>query len=360
MDRLLAIETFVRVVDTGSFSTAARIQNIGQPAVSKMISQLEDWLGVRLLLRSTRGLTPTEAGLNFYPRARRTLEEADEAVLAARGTASGLSGRVRVSAAVCFARLHIVPKLPTFLAAHPDIEVDLLLDDRNIDLVEEGVDVALRMGALTDPAMSVRKIAERRRLVMATPDYFERQGKPETPGELIGHDAVIYTRDNGGEAFTFRRGTEETSVSISGRVHISATEGLGRGPGRRRADDRIGIRLLARAEVGRGGIRSGGVDTAAHKPLRGLSDGSHGKHESPGLRILCRGLPESITSCPSQVSSGMRGRPSARAPGGSSLLPAASGSLASSCTRPEKRAISRLLSGTQFMLAVPARALHRP
>jgi DNA-binding transcriptional LysR family regulator len=210
----------------GSFSTAARIQNIGQPAVSKLISQLEDWLGVRLLLRSTRGLTPTEAGLSFYPRAKRAIEEADEAVLAARGTAAGLAGRVRVSAAVCFARLHIVPKLPLFLAAHPGIEVDLLLDDRNIDLVEEGVDVALRMGALTDPAMSTRKIAERRRLVMATPDYFARNGTPEAPADLIGHEAVIYTRDNPSGAFTFRRGTTETSVSISGHVQISATEGL--------------------------------------------------------------------------------------------------------------------------------------
>ncbi len=230
MDRLQALETFVRVVDTGSFSTAARIQNMSQPTVSKLIAQLEDWLGVRLLLRSTRGLTPTEAGLNFYPRAKRAIEEADEAVLAARGAAAGLSGRVRVSAAVCFARLHIVPKLPLFLAANPDVEVDLLLDDRNIDLVEEGVDVALRMGPLTDPAMSARKIAERRRLVLATPDYFDRRGRPQTPADVIGHEAVIYTRDvpPGGTygSYTFRQGTSEMSVSLSGRVQISATEGL--------------------------------------------------------------------------------------------------------------------------------------
>lgn len=226
MDRLQAIETFVRVVDTGSFSTAARLQNIGQPTVSKLIAQLEDWLGVRLLLRSTRGLTPTEAGLSFYSHARRMIEEADEAVTAARGVAQGLSGRVRVSAAVCFARLHIVPKLPIFLEAHPGVEVDLLLEDRNVDLVEEGVDVALRMGAITDPNMTVRKIAERRRLVMATPDYFARQGRPETPADLIAHQAVIYTREHPSDAFSFRRDGIETSVSISGRVRISATEGL--------------------------------------------------------------------------------------------------------------------------------------
>jgi DNA-binding transcriptional LysR family regulator len=140
--------------------------------------------------------------------------------------AQGLSGRVRVSAAVCFARLHIVPKLPVFLEAHPGVEVDLLLEDRNVDLVEEGVDVALRMGAITDPNMTVRKIAERRRLVMATPDYFDRHGRPETPADLIAHQAVIYTREHPSDAFSFRRDGVETSVSISGRVRISATEGL--------------------------------------------------------------------------------------------------------------------------------------
>jgi DNA-binding transcriptional LysR family regulator len=225
MDRLLAIETFVRVVDTGSFSAAARIQNIGQPAVSKLIAQLEDWLGVKLLLRSTRGLAPTEAGVSFYARARRTIEEADEAVLAARGAATALSGRVRVSAAVCFARLHIVPKLPIFLAAHPGLEVELLLEDRKVDLVEEGVDVALRMSTLTDPAMSVRKIAERRRRVIATPGYLARNGTPQTPGDLLGHQAVIYTRDPYGEAVPFSKGTEEVSINLSGRLRISATDG---------------------------------------------------------------------------------------------------------------------------------------
>lgn len=226
MDRLLAIETFVRVVDTGSFSAAARIQNMGQPAVSKLIVQLEDWLGVKLLLRSTRGLAPTEAGVSFYARARRTLEEADEAVLAARGTAASLSGRVRVSAAVCFARMHIVPKLPIFLADHPDLEVELLLEDRKVDLVEEGVDLALRMGTITDPAMTIRKIAERRRRVVATPEYFARCGTPQTPADLLGHEAVIYTRDPYWEGFPFTRGTEEISVALSGRVRVSATDGM--------------------------------------------------------------------------------------------------------------------------------------
>ena len=226
MDRLAAIEIFIRVVDTGSFSAAARHFDIGQPAVSKAVAQLEDWLGVKLLLRSTRALTPTEAGQSFYQRARRAVEETDEAVLAARGTAAGLTGKLRVSAAVCFARLHIVPRLPAFLDQHPALDLELVLDDRNIDLVEEGIDVALRMGELADSNMTARRIGEARRRVLATPAYFGRHGVPGAPADLLAHRAVIYTRDAGGEDWTFRKDTAEVSVRLQGRVKISATEGL--------------------------------------------------------------------------------------------------------------------------------------
>ena len=150
MDRMAAMEAFVLVVDTGSFSAAARRLNVGQPAVSKMVAQLEERLGVKLLVRTTRGLTATEAGRNYYDRARRSIEEADEAEFAARGAGSGLMGTLRISAAVTFARIHLIPHLPEFLAQHPGLEVDVVLDDRNIDLVHEGIDVALRMGRLAD------------------------------------------------------------------------------------------------------------------------------------------------------------------------------------------------------------------
>ena len=226
MDLLGALGTLVRVVETGSFSAAARHYDVGQPAVSKAVAQLEEWLGVKLLLRSTRALTPTEAGHSFYQRARRAVEETDEAVLAARGTASGLSGRLRVSAAVCFARLHIVPRLPEFMNEHPNLELELVLDDRNIDLVDEGIDLALRMGALADSNMTARRIAEARRRIIGTPNYFERHGKPMVPADLLAHQAVIYTRDGGGEDFTFRKETAEVSVKMQGRVKITATEGL--------------------------------------------------------------------------------------------------------------------------------------
>jgi DNA-binding transcriptional LysR family regulator len=226
MDRLAAIEIFIRVVDTGSFSAAARHYDVGQPAVSKAIAQLEEWLGVKLLLRSTRALTPTEAGQSFYLRAKRAVEETDEAVLAARGSASGLSGKLRVSASVCFARLHIVPRLPEFLEQHPDLELELALEDRNIDLVNEGIDIALRMGNLADSNMTARKIGEARRRVIGTPAYFERHGTPQEPADLLGHRAVIYTRDGGGEDWTFRKETAGISIRMQGRVKITATEGV--------------------------------------------------------------------------------------------------------------------------------------
>src|SRR6202165_6374806 len=141
MHRLAALEIFVRVVDPGSFSAVARRQRIGQPAVSKAIVQLEQWLGVSLLMRSTRSVVPTEAGRIFHERAKRTIEEADEAVVAARGSASRLSGQLRGPASVCFGRLHVIPHLSAFLAEHPGIDIELVLDDRYVDLVNEGIDV---------------------------------------------------------------------------------------------------------------------------------------------------------------------------------------------------------------------------
>jgi DNA-binding transcriptional LysR family regulator len=225
MDRLAAMETFVFVVETGSFSAAARRLNIGQPAVSKAIAQLEARLAVRLLLRSTRGLTPTEAGLAFFERAKRAIEESDEADNAARGAASGLSGNLRICAAVTFGRLHIVPHLGPFLDQNPELNIDLMLDDRNINLVEEGVDLALRLGALSDSGLTARKIAECRRVVLGTPAYFAKHGEPTCPADLSEHQAIIYSL--GGSANgPFKKADEEQPAIINGRIRVSAAEGL--------------------------------------------------------------------------------------------------------------------------------------
>jgi DNA-binding transcriptional LysR family regulator len=227
MDRLSLMETYIRVLEAGSFSTAARHLNVGQPAVSKSIAQLEERLGVRLLVRSSRCLTPTEAGQTYYERACRALAVAEEADSAVRDAKGCLTGRLRVSAGVTFARLHLVPRMSAFLEAHPKLSIDLVLDDRTVDLIEEGVDIGVRFGPLCDTSLIGRKVATTRRLVLGTPDYFNRFDVPMTPVELIGHEAVIFTRDRGGsDTWVFREGNSETPVTISSRLRVNSSEGV--------------------------------------------------------------------------------------------------------------------------------------
>jgi DNA-binding transcriptional LysR family regulator len=226
MHRLAAMEAFVLVVDTGSFSAAGRRLNVGQPTVSKLVAQLEERLGVKLLVRTTRGLKATEAGLNYHERARRSIEEADEAELAARGAAASLTGRLRVAAAVTFARIHLMPHLPELLKRHPDLEIDVVLDDRNVDLIQEGIDVALRMGRLVDSSLTARRIASGAHVVVATPTYLARAREPAAPSDLAAHEAVIYDQGGGGEDWTFRHDNAEIAVTLKGRLRVSAAEGV--------------------------------------------------------------------------------------------------------------------------------------
>jgi len=229
VDRLAAMEAFVRVIDAGSFSGAAKQLRLGQPAVSKTIAQLEGWLGVRLLLRSTHRLTPTEAGRNFYDRAKRAIEEADEAELAARGAAATLSGRLRFCGPLTFTRLLVMPCLSIFLSEHPALDIDVVLEDRDLDLVAAGIDVALLIGRLADSAVTARKIGQCQRRVIGTPAYFEASGMPQTPADLLAHHAIVYEQRDGGASWSFRRGTSETTVAVSGRLRVSAGEGIREG-----------------------------------------------------------------------------------------------------------------------------------
>lgn len=224
VDRLLAMTVFVRVVEAGSFSGAARVLEVGQPAVSKTVAQLEHRLGVKLLLRSTHGLTPTEAGLRFYERARVAIQEADEAELTARGAGTGLSGRLRISAAPTFARLHVIPHLPRFLALNPDLEVDVVLDDRTIDLIAEGIDVSLRMGTLADSGIVARKLASSPRSVLATTGYLARAGVPNVPADLADHETIVFSQLS--NVWNFSRDGTEVSVLVRGRARFSAAEGI--------------------------------------------------------------------------------------------------------------------------------------
>jgi DNA-binding transcriptional LysR family regulator len=226
VDRLADIETFVRVIEAGSFTAAAQQMRLGQSAVSKAISRLERRLGVRLVLRSTRGLSPTEAGHSFYEEARIVLQKAEQAELAAATAGKSLSGRLRISAPVTFARLHVVPKLEGLLKAHPALDIEVVLSDREVDVIEEGIDVALRLGSLVDSALMARKLASRRRIVLAAPHYFQEFGRPLKPQDLAQHEAVIYAERSGGSAWTFHKEGKEVAVILKGRVRVTAAEGV--------------------------------------------------------------------------------------------------------------------------------------
>jgi DNA-binding transcriptional LysR family regulator len=225
-DRLAAMEIFVRVVDGGSFSAAATQLGVGQPAVSKTVAQLEERLGVRLLVRSTRSLSLTDAGRSFYDNAKAAIDGVNHAERVARG-AGGLSGTLRVSASLCFSRIHLMPRLPEFLAQHPGMDINILVNDRYVNLAEEGVDLALRTGTLTDTSLNVRKIAQVPIRVMATSAYWNAHEKPKTPEDLLAHECVILERDGKlVDEWLFRKGALECTKKMRGRLTMTAAEGL--------------------------------------------------------------------------------------------------------------------------------------
>jgi DNA-binding transcriptional LysR family regulator len=226
MDLLGAMRSFVRVYETGSFSAAAKHLELGQPSVSKAVAQLEEQLGSQLFLRSTRGLSATDAGQTFYEHAIRTLDEADRALKAVRGESAALTGKLRVSGTITFMRQHLIPKLPIFFERHPGLEIDLLLEDGNVGLIEEGVEVALRMGKLADSNLTARRIGRCRRVVVATPEYFARHGTPRQPEDLIDHFSIIFSRGEGGEHVGFVKGGNSREIMLRPKLRLSALEGL--------------------------------------------------------------------------------------------------------------------------------------
>jgi LysR family transcriptional regulator for bpeEF and oprC len=192
MDRLDAIQIFVRVVETRSFSKAAHAMGVAQPTASKQVAALEAHLGAQLLRRSSRGFTLTEAGQDFYESAVRFLSDLEAAESRiGRGQVSP-SGHVRVSLSAGFGRMFIVPKLPDFHARHPDITVDIDVSERHVNLLEEGIDVAIRIGNLRDSSLVARRIGSCEAITVATPDYLARRGEPLVPTDLARHDCVVF------------------------------------------------------------------------------------------------------------------------------------------------------------------------
>jgi DNA-binding transcriptional LysR family regulator len=220
------IRTFVRAVETGSFTAVAAEQGQSQPTVSRQISTLEDHLGVRLMQRTTRALTLTDEGRTYYAHARCLLDSAEQAALAVRPDAA-VRGTLRIAAPLAFARLHLMPRMARFLATHPDLRTDWVLGDRPVDLVEEGVDLAIRIGRVTDQGLIARRIGQMRRVTVARPDYFARYGRPQHPNDLRAHDCIVYTGLATVDEWHFA-GPDGTPivVKVSGRIRVSASEGM--------------------------------------------------------------------------------------------------------------------------------------
>jgi DNA-binding transcriptional LysR family regulator len=203
VDRITGIQLFVRVVETGSFSKAASELGITQPTATKHVAALEARLGARLLHRSTRGVTATEVGTLYYEKCKtieRNLEEADNlATLSQRK----LGGVLRVNTSVAFGRRVLVPLALKFMRDHPDISLDMSFEDRYVDLVAQGIDVALRMGRLSDSSLGARYLGVNPWLVAASPAYLKQAGTPKTPADLAGHSCLVYSSVQGDDRWQF-------------------------------------------------------------------------------------------------------------------------------------------------------------
>lgn len=222
MDRIAAMTTFVKVVESGSLSAAARSLELSLPAVSRQIDNLESHLRTLLLVRTTRRLALTDGGRAYYEQAKSILAAIDDAETALATSHAVPSGRLTVSAPVTFGRLRLAPAVPEFLARFPEVAVDLLLLDRVVDPLEEGVDVAIRAGDLEDSSLITRKLAEYPRIVCGAPAYLKRRGEPRTPDDLKLHDCIILTLFDGPQTWRFRTPEGEVDVPVSGRVRSNS------------------------------------------------------------------------------------------------------------------------------------------
>lgn len=220
MDTLRAMRMFVRTVELGSLSLAAREFRTTQPTASKLLAQLERQLTVRLVERSTRGLRTTEQGQRFYGEAKLVLEQFDAAVSSAQGMTAQASGFLRINAPVALGQAHLNALIQRFLAANPEIEVELILNDRFVDLVEEGIDVAFRLGGALPPDAIGRHLATVPRFLVASPAYLEERGMPVTPEQLGAHCFVRFAWTSG-QTIDLWRGAEQAHIPIHSRFRIN-------------------------------------------------------------------------------------------------------------------------------------------
>jgi len=221
MDRFLLMTCFARAVETGSFSAAGRDLGLGQPNISRYIAALEDHLQIRLLHRSTRKLSLTPEGERYYADIRRILDAVDESESSFRNNVEP-SGLLRVACPTALAHAFIMPHIQTFLERYPRLTLDLQLNDRYVDLVNEGTELAIRIGNLEDSALRSRRLGMYSRVFVASKDYLAKRGTPQTPDDLRDHDCIIYTLLSSGATWRFRN----ADIPVSGRLLVNSPDAV--------------------------------------------------------------------------------------------------------------------------------------
>ena len=224
MDRLDELGIFVTIVDEGSMAGAARKLRRSGPAVTRALAALEDRVGARLMERTTRRLSPTAQGVALAARARLLLAEYDEAISGALVAGQPMRGLLRVTAPVQFGRLHVAPLVDSFLDAFPAMQIELVLNDRNLDHIEEGIDVAVRIGNLPDSSLIAKKVGQVSRVLVASPAYLARHGTPCKPRDLLNHDTIFSSAFGGNREWRFNIKGRETIVHLSPRLIVNEVE----------------------------------------------------------------------------------------------------------------------------------------
>ena len=223
-----AIPAFVAVVENGGFSAAARALGVSKSAVSKRINQLEEDLGVRLLYRTTRKLSLTEAGERYFEHAAEALSAASRAEDAVAELQGEPQGKLKISSPMSFGRLHVAPLIPKMLKRYPKLDIELVMDDRTMDLVAEGIDVAIRSssGGLPDSTMVARTLAPLRHAVFASPAYAENHELPRIPADLVEHNCILFSYSSDANVWAFERDGETELVEVSGTYRVNNSEAI--------------------------------------------------------------------------------------------------------------------------------------
>ena len=216
MDRITGVQLFIRIVETGSFSKASIDLGVTQPTATKHVAAVEARLGARLLNRNTRGVSATEIGALYYEKCKAIQRELEEADNLATLLQSRIGGQLRVSTSVAFGRRVLTPLVLDFMRQHPEISIDLSFDDRYVNLVEQGIDVAIRMGRLADSSLGARYLAQNPWVLVAAPSYLAARATPATPADVAQHPCLIYSTVQGDERWHFSAQGQETSVPVRG------------------------------------------------------------------------------------------------------------------------------------------------